>query len=38
MQVRSDGTKDKWVRPHGTRAILVGAASDDIRLEGSIEA
>ena len=36
LTLRSDGTKDKWVRVTGERKLLVGAASDDIRLEGTV--
>ena len=36
LQPRGDGTADKWVRALGTREILVGASSADIRLTGSI--
>ncbi|MCI8391741.1 MAG: beta-glucosidase [Roseburia sp.] len=32
LQNRPDGTKDKWHRAVGTRQILVGASSRDIRL------
>ena len=37
MQTREDGTKDKWVRAEGRRAILVGASAADIRLSCEIE-
>ena len=33
---RSDGTKDKWIRVKGDRKLYVAAASDDIRLEGTV--
>ena len=36
LQVRNDGTKDRWVRAVGQRKILVGASSEDIRLTGEI--
>ena len=32
FQVRSDGTRDKWMRPSGERTLYIGASSDDIRL------
>ena len=36
IQTRADGTKDKWVRARGERAIYVAASSADIRLTGNI--
>ena len=36
LQARPDGTRDKWVRAKGERAIYVGASSQDLRLTGSI--
>jgi beta-glucosidase len=33
LKERSDGTKDKWFRVPGSRDILVGASSTDIRLQ-----
>ena len=37
LQTREDGTKDKWVRAAGRRAVYVGASAADIRLEAEIE-
>ena len=37
LQTREDGTKDKWVRAAGRRAVYVGASAADIRLETEIE-
>lgn len=36
LQTRPDGTRDKWVRAKGERAVYVGASSADIRLSGTI--
>ena len=36
LQVREDGTKDKWELAEGERNIYIGASSRDIRLEGRI--
>ena len=36
LTVREDGTKDKWTIAEGEREIFVGAASDDFRLNASI--
>ena len=33
---RSDGTLDKWIRPDGPRALMVGASSTDIRLSMTV--
>lgn len=33
---RADGTKDKWVRTEGKRKVWVGAASDELILEGEV--
>ena len=35
-QRRQDGTMDKWVRAVGTRTLLVGASSEDIRWQTEI--
>ena len=35
--VNSDGTKDKWTVAEGSRAIYVGAASDDLSLNTTVE-
>lgn len=37
LQERADGTKDKWHRAVGTRRLLVGASSRDIRLSQEID-
>ena len=37
LQARPDGTRDKWVRARGKRAVYVAASSADIRLTGSID-
>ncbi|NDI50523.1 beta-glucosidase family protein [Goekera deserti] len=31
-----DADRDRWVRAVGTRPVLVGSASDDVRLSGSV--
>ena len=36
LQTRPDGTRDKWVRARGERAVYVAASSADIRLTGRI--
>ena len=33
----ADGSRDKWVLAKGTRQVMVGAASDDIRLTAGVE-
>ena len=35
--VRPDGTKDKWKRIVGERALMVGASSDDIKYVTSFQ-
>ena len=37
LQARPDGTRDKWVRARGKRAVYVAASSADIRLTGGID-
>ncbi len=36
LQTRPDGTRDKWVRATGDRAVYVGASSADLRLSGTL--
>ncbi len=36
LTVRRDGTKDKWTVAKGQRTIYVGAASDDFRLQKTL--
>lgn len=36
LNVNSDGTKDKWTVAEGSRAIYVGAASDDLRMSATV--
>ena len=37
LNVNSDGTQDKWTVAEGSRAIYVGAASDDLSLNTTVE-
>lgn len=36
LVTRPDGTRDKWVKTEGTRAIMVGSSSSDLPLTGTI--
>ena len=37
LNVNSDGTKDKWTVAEGSRTIYVGAASDNLLLNATVE-
>lgn len=37
LNINSDGTKDKWTVAEGERTIYVGAASDDLKLQKTVQ-
>lgn len=37
LNVNSDGTKDKWTVAEGERTIYVGAASDDLKMNKTVQ-